>query len=612
MSAPHIYHSALILCPQQSIVQRLYGPQAKPMARVIQGVPTSWDPSVATRSFSGTIYATAWSPCSRFIAISSYYSSGMVVLDAMTLEQLYTVVPQEHTTFTHIIFSPDGHFVTGYSQLEDCIISWDIQTGGLLSDIRTPGWGDCNSVSYSECGKMVGGMFGDTTITICNIISGIRMFSHEIQQPTVKTSWTCGEYLQFATVAPECITIWQVSFTSSCLPTKSGSFSLPDHWYSTEFVLLHNIPQPALINDWEIVVWGFQNQKVILHCPNLQGFRAISFSPNGHFFIFGTNGREFQIWKESHAGYFLHQTLICSANGATPLISPDGELVISSAGDTLQLWHTESSLITHPSVSTQTHNEYGFFLVEFSPDESLVAVAKGFDRRVTILDVNSGNSLLVVEAGGGVFGLRITESQVIAAVDYSDQGKGGVVTWNLSARDCVLNTRESVQTITFNHSSYLQCLSASISPNLDYLAVRVTDLQRNMVLIYNMHTGKELAAAQSYHSIPGFTPSSHEVWCVGNDGPVDLWEIIEENGPDAIELKGLEKGIKPQGGFPWESSCGYQIADDGWIFSSGGKRLFWLPHLWQSDDPTQKRWGGKFLVIWNKNSSEPSILELDV
>src|ERR1700743_3257421 len=68
-SAPHIYHSALLLCPRESIVRRLYGPQVKPMARVILGLPTSWDPSVAATRFPGKIFITAWSPCSKFIAI---------------------------------------------------------------------------------------------------------------------------------------------------------------------------------------------------------------------------------------------------------------------------------------------------------------------------------------------------------------------------------------------------------------------------------------------------------------------------------------------------------------------------------------------------------------
>jgi len=148
MSSPHIYHSALLLCPKESIVQRLYGLQVKPMARVIQGASTLWDPSIATVRFPGRICATIWSPCSRFIATAHKGSAEIVILDAATLEQLNTMQPhalQLHTMkslgeqieWKHITFSPDSHLLTGYSWLQDWILSWDLQTGGLLSNIST-------------------------------------------------------------------------------------------------------------------------------------------------------------------------------------------------------------------------------------------------------------------------------------------------------------------------------------------------------------------------------------------------------------------------------------------------------------------------------------------
>src|ERR1700679_4166452 len=104
-SAPHIYHSALLLCPKESIVRKLYGPQAKPMARVIQGIPTSWDPSIATKRFSRKILSIAWSPCSRFIAAALEESSEIVILDAATLGHLNILHGPHGTSWNHITFS---------------------------------------------------------------------------------------------------------------------------------------------------------------------------------------------------------------------------------------------------------------------------------------------------------------------------------------------------------------------------------------------------------------------------------------------------------------------------------------------------------------------------
>ena len=70
LSAPHIYHSALFLSPKTSIVQKLYGLQVNPLARVVYEAPTSWDQSFATKYFHSGINTAAWSPCGKLIAIS--------------------------------------------------------------------------------------------------------------------------------------------------------------------------------------------------------------------------------------------------------------------------------------------------------------------------------------------------------------------------------------------------------------------------------------------------------------------------------------------------------------------------------------------------------------
>src|ERR1700743_2703860 len=70
VSATHIYHSALELCPSTSIVRRLYYDQCHGITRfprVVIGIPDSWDPAVSLPGKDH--YPTCvWSPCGRFIA----------------------------------------------------------------------------------------------------------------------------------------------------------------------------------------------------------------------------------------------------------------------------------------------------------------------------------------------------------------------------------------------------------------------------------------------------------------------------------------------------------------------------------------------------------------
>ena len=84
ISAQHIYHSALPLSPQMSTVRELYAHYACPLARVVQGLPTSWGAVFATMHYDDMDNKAAWSPCSRFIAV--HRSSTIEVLDAVTLQ----------------------------------------------------------------------------------------------------------------------------------------------------------------------------------------------------------------------------------------------------------------------------------------------------------------------------------------------------------------------------------------------------------------------------------------------------------------------------------------------------------------------------------------------
>ncbi|KAF9643956.1 hypothetical protein BDM02DRAFT_1270605 [Thelephora ganbajun] len=55
LSSPHIYHSALLLCPHRSIMRSLYEMHARPLTRIVRGLPNSWESSIAATKFPSTI-----------------------------------------------------------------------------------------------------------------------------------------------------------------------------------------------------------------------------------------------------------------------------------------------------------------------------------------------------------------------------------------------------------------------------------------------------------------------------------------------------------------------------------------------------------------------------
>jgi hypothetical protein len=226
-----------------------------------------------------------------------------VVLDAVTLKQLYTVYPQSRGhSWENVVFSSDSHLLSGFSWDYDCIVTWDLQTGGVIGDISTEEAGCCNSMSFSECGTMLGGVFDQKTITTYNILSNTCISSHPIQGPAVDTIWTCGEYLQFATVDSGSIIIWQVSFTSGHTPTKVGSLSTPEG-FSKSLAMLPTLSWLAFIDKGRVVLWDAQHHKVLLDSVDAENPVTMSFSADGQLIICGTGGKESYLWKKSHSSY---------------------------------------------------------------------------------------------------------------------------------------------------------------------------------------------------------------------------------------------------------------------------------------------------------------------
>jgi len=592
-------------------VQGLYGPQASPLVRIVQGGSTSWDPSAANRRFPDEVTVAAWSPCSRFIATANYGSCDVVVLDAMTLEKLHTMHPQgRRTIWKQLVFSTDSHLLTGHSYHSDCIVSWDLQTGGLISNIDTSQTNTCNSMTYSGCGTMLGGLLNREIIIVYNILSGAQISSHLVNESVVGTIWTHGKNLQFATMEPGSIAIWEVGFTSDHPPTQVSSLPTPDNFSKEGLVLLPTLSLLAFFLDKRVVVWDAQYQKTLLDSTDVKHPRTMSFSSDGHFFMCGTGTQEFHLWKKSPDGYLPHQKFISDRGSIIPVVSPNGGSIISFGSEMLQLWHTKNPSTSPPSIPTPASQHTRDFLLEFSPDESLVAFTKWLDKTVTVLDLKSGNPHLVINADTVICGIGIIENRITVV------GDGKIISWELPRGDHVPNAQrnidDSVQTTPFERSFSIKDVWASISPDSKYVAFGKTMKVNQDLHIYDMQTGKKLMVTHSHGWLPGFSQGGDRVWCARTDGMVNQWAIIEGDGSNNIELEEIGGLEKPEDGFPWHSSCGYEVTDDGWIVSSKGKPLLWLPHQWQLSTKAIKKWNGRFLALLYNSLPEAVILELEV
>jgi len=618
-SARHIYHSAISVSPQTSIVRELYKQYIHPLARVVRGLPISWGPNFATVT-DHLVVTAVWSSCSRFIAVERPDNTG--VLDGATLERLHTFEhPQSWDGWSSL--SPDGRSLTRINDRDNRTTTWDLQTGGQIS--ATPlaldppplshhsfvhSW--YFSSAHSMDGKIVAfaymGSKNDTPVTgisTYNLISGTHVYSHHASEgQIIAPIWTHGELLRFAAVKPGSITIWEVGFTSEHALAEIESLPAPDDTGSGEHLFLPTLSRLAFTLDESVLIWDARDSKILLNFVGSGPLGGLSFSSDGRFFACGSRGQGVHLWKESPTGYVLHQKLVSRSadDWITPYLSPDGESMITSKLRETQLWHTTGPIDPPPSVPPQPANRTDFVLA-FSPDKSFIATGRLGGEIAAIVDLKSGDLRLMIDTGMVVCDLGVTGSTAIVV------GEGKIVTWNLPAGDCVLNAEanihDSVRTIVFDHPppppGWLHF--ASISPDFNHLAITREEDRGGGVDIYDASTGEHLfGIPTSDMTPPWFTRDGREVWCDSNEQ-----KIIMGGGSDVIRVEPVGRDA-PSGGHLWESAHGHEITDDGWILDSRKKRVMWLPHNWRVE--RRRRWDGRFLVLFGRELPEPVIIEM--
>jgi len=554
------------------------------------------------------------------------------ILDAVTLERLTILeFPTDDPCIgSRLIFSPDGRLLTwaGSSEAGGKSISWDLQTGVVVSAISAGEGRYFGSISYSACGTMFGvSSYGssDAIVNTYNALSGTHMCSHLVEGLISGEIWTHGECLRFATMTPGFITTWEAGFTSTHAPMEVETLSIPDGCRDPGSFLVHpTLPRVALIHERRVRVWDTQGSKFLLDFVHGAYGNTMSFSPDGRLFACDSATPEGKstgicLWKESHTGYALHQKLISGFQARRALTSPNGGSVIAFGGRVIQLWRTMDSTTSLSAVSAQTFQRSGHnFLLGFSPDEALAAVVRKMDKTITVLDLKSGIPRLTIDTGMEVYGLGVTGSSMVAV------GEGRIVTWDLPAGNHVpglrANITDSVRAAMFDiiRRSIGQLLPAmTVSPDLHHVAV-VGDHHgsptHSCLRLYDVHTGQHLqTVTQDLHSMytPWFTPDGREVWCVSyNDRLVNRWKIVENSKSDITELEYLGSTTHQPDGPPWQFSRGYQVTDGQCILGPSGKRLFWLPPQWRSYE-SQRMWGGRFLALLHGELPEAVILELE-
>ena len=584
-----------------------------------------WGASTATTTRPDELESVVWSPCERFIAITWDNGNTVDVLDPTTLQRLQILeFPQDISIkFRTLIFSPDSRILTclNYDRRDDsflelCIVSWDLQTGGVASVVRQQTTMEkdpkIHSVTYSADGKMIGVLFRldphhpkDSSIFIYDVTSGVLVHSHSTRSPDqLAHIWTHGESLRFAILYTTTITIWEVGFTSGATPTKVETLPSPidfDGVYPRAFQIHPALSRLSSVSSGRIIVWDIRNSRKLLDCADDDFESEMSFSSDGHFFACPTAGSNIYLWKEFPAGYILRGMLTPGIEFPTPLLSSNGESIITFSGQVIQSSRTKGFTIPPPGTLTRDPQNIDDFIVEFSSDGMSAAVTMRKGDTVTVLNLKSGASQLTLDAGMEVYGLGLNGNVVVVI------GGWKVVAWNLPTEDQVpgacVDAESSSWTINLS-SSPRGLKSASISPDFRHIALS----DYSYLYVYGASTGEILWEESVWRYTHRFSPDGYDIWYADARGNAEVWRV--RGGRD--KLGPLVDMEDPPEGYPWASACGYRVTDDWWILGPDGRRLLMLPPPWRSYYPVLRVWKGQYLALLHGGPPEPVILELEV
>lgn len=609
--------------------------------RVVCGAPVLWDRYIAATTPSFEIGQVVWSPCNRFIAIFPDSGEKLYILDSTTLQKL------EHLKFskvgTHLYlmtlaFSPGGCLISSafYCTILNMwfIVSWDLQTGGVVSSIvwKDPNYPRKTQITYSMDGKMIAALFQYSSaivISIYDIFSGVQM--SEVHHHTYRDSdsisetsyvyniWTHKKSLQFATYGKTAITIWETEFTQETTPTRVKSVSIPgeavitsDSMPTIEYIVAQTKFHPASCrlafirsSSSTLLIWDTLTSKFLLQHPNVDYAASITFSLDGHLFACRANRFEIFLWKESPTGYTLFAKIAPRDSYSKPLLSPNGELVVTFSTlrgeSTIQLWHTKG-LIPSPSILAQASQRDKDFVLEFFPDRPLVAAAWKRDNMVMVLNLQSGLPQLTIDTSMEIYGLRPIKNTIVVI------GHTKIVTWDLSKGnflpDARMNVEDSTQTIESEYAHTNDIIfSASISFDSKYVAC---DLVNGDVLVYCTSTWQKIDGNINTIAFC-MPPGGHDIYCYAGNN-VEVYTITQNAVHYTKTVSDIDSG---PWGCPWGSSCGYKVTNEGWILGQDGKKLLMLPPLWQAKFEYQRVWNEKFLALLHGGLHELVILELE-
>ena len=555
VSATHIYHSALELCPASSIVRQLYYHQHRPITpwpRVVIGAPDSWDQSVSVSNKNHQYKFCIWSPCGRFVAAQT--TEAAEIRDPLTFELLTTLQPTEtvQQLMGPLAYSPDGRSLACGSNTS--IVIWDIQTGGVAYEVQC-GLGSISMV-WSLNGKTVGFIDLSRRVHTHDLSSGITTSPGEFSSTSDPYFWAHDKTFRILTTVPSgpphegTVDILEVGHTLA----KIYSFSLMrgimlrstlNTSYSPATCRLAISADRALqiFDNWNSIFWSQESGSISFHC----------FSHDGNLFAAIIEER-ICVWKYTSRFYTRWKEFRCQGRADFFLQFSSAQLsILGRFEGILYGWRL------HDLPTTPTTDRRQF--ASISRSGNYIATAYESETTVTIIDLRSQTPSQSIDSDVEIEGLALTGNILLVF------GSVTVVAWLLTKEGMVDGVFRDGRASRMDSIWTTSLLDLTFRPEFKvegHLGMISCDGQCSpRYFIYHIETGEILG--------PDEVPR-----CFSSP-----WKHLKEvfTGRDYLGFYDPSRPIAPPEDC-WQTS--ETTLREGWVKDAEGKHRLWVPVKWRA------------------------------
>ena len=646
-SAPHIYHSALLLAPRSSVVWSLYSQQiCSPVSNVINGT-TLWDSCTADAGIGDEALHAAWSPCGRLIAVA--FGDEVQLRDSHTLEKLLVLnAPRRKYSpaFGFLAFSPDGHLLVYSRKIAAWLVVfsasvsmltpvpryrhvnvsvWDVQTGVASPNVQLPEFvqlvfsGNCGTINLLEASG---------TLHTYDGLSGTRVREDELvawPNSLLNTHWVHEEALQFLTGSEIdgqlTVNIQELHLTSTPLFHAVESFTAPpyDGSGSVSPASLHT----SFVTKTEVVILDLQSLGILLQAKAAHSPYAPPgcFSPNGCFFACGTDEGDICVWKNGTPNYVAWSNIRPRLSFEGFSFSPTRSSILAWGPDGVQLLELNNHTTALSPNRLMHHQQHGNHLVTGSTDVTHIAIARQGGSVITVLGTLSNTPQLSFNTKMQIMDIKIVADAVLVIDGYK------LASWHLKTGELVCGDKTTaIDALTLDPHFPGDCsekwfsFSTGRTPS-SYYGEAVSLQGGEAQKIPCSHTTEYPVECIR------FSPDGHQLWFLSYFYGVVICMGKMERGEGGrfVGVGGEHIGDKRfDGGMSWVnrfSPNGWYLRGDfghssagelKWIVDSSGNKLLWLPLGWRVKQSLGTRWDSNLLAFVGCDRLDPIIIQFQL